>query len=165
MRIPKFPMPHTAVNGAIMFGAAIAGGFIGLKYFKGNKQTIPTVMSGNARAYAADSNADNIASRLTAIIVNSALSPAQAYSNMDRIVAAVSQQKTRLENLANERKQGSITPTEFRAKLKEIAREVATSLGLSLQAGDVNIGWGVQTGLWKGMKRYSTANYGRLRRH
>jgi hypothetical protein len=147
-RIPKFPMPHTAMNAVIFAAFAGIGIYGGMKFFQKPEKT-PVYMSASARAYAAESNPNHIASRLIGIIASSAVSQSQVYDNMDRIVGRVSQEAPRLAVLANERKTGQITPSVFRAKLKEIAREVATSLGISLVGGDVNMGWGVQQNLFK----------------
>ena len=152
MRVPKFPIPHTIAAIAV-FGVAAAGGlYAGMKYFKGPSNA-PKFMSASARAYTAESNPDHIASRIIAIIATSAVSQQQVYQNMDRITAAVAQQATRFRNLANERRSGQITPQVFRAKLKEIAREVATSLGISLMGGDVHMSWGVNQGLFQSLAR------------
>ena len=129
----KLKVPPSATLLVIL---ALAGGYyVGSKYVFGSGSGIfsntPTAYA--VRAYSADTNIPFIRHRVINLLMRNASVKEQVINNMDRILMTLGSEEYRLKALAEERASGAITPGEFRAKLFEIVKLIASSLGIALQ--------------------------------
>lgn len=130
----KIKVPQSAMLFSVI--ALAAGAYVGSKYIfgKGTGLQGSSPAAFAVRAYAADTNLPFMRHRVVNLLMRNATNRQQVINNMDRVLAVIASEEYRLKALADERASGAITPQEFRGKLFEIVKMIATQLGISLAA-------------------------------